>query len=75
MSLTDRTRSTARWALRTQRRIALVQVLFWPAVLGTGIAVGAVALVTWRRRRHETSPTAIATGTDTAAPAETPFAS
>ncbi|WP_137145960.1 hypothetical protein [Mycolicibacterium sp. CR10] len=35
---------------KAQRRIALVQVLFWPAVVIGGVTVGAVALLTLRRR-------------------------
>ena len=50
MSITSRTRSTTRQVAKAQRRIALVQVLFWPAVVIGGVTVGAVALLTLRRR-------------------------
>ena len=51
MSVTSRTRSAARWGLKTQRRIALIQALFWPAVVTTGVVSGGLLLAAARRRR------------------------
>ncbi len=51
MSVTSRTRSAARWSLKTQRRIALIQALFWPAVVTTGVVSGGLLLAAARRRR------------------------
>lgn len=58
MSITSRTESTTRWALKTQRRIALAQAVFWPALVGTGVVVGAVVLLVWRGRRPAPSVSA-----------------
>ncbi|PRC61683.1 hypothetical protein C6A85_07200, partial [Mycobacterium sp. ITM-2017-0098] len=51
------TRSVARQGLKVQRRIALTQALFWPAVLGTCFAVGALTLAIRRStKRDEPAP-------------------
>ena len=51
MSLARRTRSLARQGVKVQRRIALAQLLFWPAVLCAGAAGTAVAVVAVRRSK------------------------
>lgn len=57
MSIVRRTRSVARQGLKVQRRIALTQALFFPAVLVTGLAAGGVALAVWRStKRDEQTP-------------------
>jgi hypothetical protein len=40
----------ARRGIKVQRRVALAQFLFWPTLIGTGIAVGAA--VAFRRHRR-----------------------
>lgn len=60
MSITDRTRSITGTALKAQRRIALTQALFWPIVLIIAVVIGAVALLSIRRRHRPAPP---ATGT------------
>lgn len=68
MSVTGRARSLTRTGLKIQRRVALTQMLFWPAVLTTAGLVGAGVVMA---RRHAgaaasvgqppaTSPTAAA---------------
>lgn len=57
MSIIRRTRSVARQGLKVQRRVALTQALFWPAVLGAGLAVGALTLAIRRfTKRDEPAP-------------------
>lgn len=40
MSVTSKGRAAARQTIRVQRRVALVQALFWPVVVGTTLVVG-----------------------------------
>ncbi|BBX19161.1 hypothetical protein CRI77_00800 [Mycolicibacterium duvalii] len=57
MSVTGRTRSLARTGLKVQRRVALAQMLFWPAVLATAGVLGA-GVVMARRRNNQSQSTA-----------------
>jgi hypothetical protein len=56
VSVIRRTRSVARQGLKVQRRIALTQALFWPTVLATGLAVGALTLVIRRSAKRDEAP-------------------
>ncbi|MGZ8803172.1 MAG: hypothetical protein ACXWZL_11325 [Mycobacterium sp.] len=58
MSLTSRGRAAARQTIRVQRRVALAQALFWPALVGTTLAVGAVVALRIRSSRLDTESTA-----------------
>lgn len=51
MSITGRTRSLAAQGLKVQRRVAIAQALFWPAVLGAGALIAAVTVAVARSRR------------------------
>ena len=64
MSVADRTRSVARTGLKVQRRVALAQALFWPVVLGAGLAVAATGLAVARRRQTRRAEAATATVPD-----------
>jgi hypothetical protein len=44
VSVIRRTRTVAQRGLKIQRRVVLTQALFWPVVLGTGLAIGAAAV-------------------------------
>jgi hypothetical protein len=54
VSITGKTRSFARGSLKLQRRIAIAEALFWPVLLGTGVVIGMVVLVTRRLGRRPT---------------------
>ena len=60
MSTIRRGRSLARKGLKVQRRVALTQALFWPAVFGTVLTVGAVTLVVRRATRPDEPRAAVA---------------
>ncbi|MBB2990288.1 hypothetical protein FHR72_001756 [Mycolicibacterium iranicum] len=55
MSVIRRSRSLARRGLKIQRRVAIAQVLFWPALVSTGVAVGVAAAVLRRKQPGPTS--------------------
>lgn len=55
MSVTGKTRSIARRGVKVQRRIAITQALFWPALVLTGVVVGTAVLLTTRRARRQPS--------------------
>ncbi|UXA10408.1 hypothetical protein KXD97_20065 [Mycobacterium sp. SMC-8] len=57
MSVVRRGRSFIRRGAKVQRRVALVQLLFWPVLVGSGLAAGATDLAL-RRHRTATTPTA-----------------
>ncbi|MBV5243925.1 MULTISPECIES: hypothetical protein [Mycolicibacterium] len=49
MSVIRRSRSLARRGLKVQRRVALAQLLFWPALIGTAAAAGLATVISLRR--------------------------
>ncbi|GAB3229888.1 hypothetical protein [Mycolicibacterium hippocampi] len=51
MSLTSRGRAAARQTIRVQRRVALIQALLWPALIGTALVVGATVALKVRANR------------------------
>ena len=58
MSVTGKARSIARRGVKVQRRIAITQALFWPALVLTGVVVGSAVLLTTRRAHRRPSPAA-----------------
>ncbi|WNG89745.1 hypothetical protein C6A87_011690 [Mycobacterium sp. ITM-2016-00317] len=56
MSVVRRSRSLVRRGVKVQRRVALAQMLFWPLLIGGGLAAGATALAVRRRSRADTHP-------------------
>ncbi len=57
MSIARRTSSVARQGVKVHRRVVFAQALFWPALLGAGLAVGVLALAIRRSTtRNESSP-------------------
>ncbi|MDZ4235875.1 MAG: hypothetical protein U1C73_19410 [Dietzia sp.] len=75
MSVTSKGRTAARQTIRVQRRIMLVQALFWPVVVGTTLVVGVTVALRIRSNLRAPDPTpAVApppTGTESDAPAPT----
>lgn len=62
MSAVRRTRSLARKGLKVQRRVVLAQTLFWPAVLGAVLTIGAVTVAVRRATKRDEPRTALADG-------------
>lgn len=58
MSVTGKAGSIARRGVKVQRRIAITQALFWPALVLTGVVIGTAMLLTTRRANRRPSPTA-----------------
>ncbi|WP_156448399.1 hypothetical protein [Mycobacterium sp. NAZ190054] len=56
MSVARRSRSLVRRGVKVQRRIAVVQLLFWLVLIGSGLAAAAVALALRRHRLGAAPP-------------------
>ncbi|VEG54215.1 Uncharacterised protein [Mycolicibacterium aurum] len=57
MSIARRTRSVVRGGVKVQRRIVVVQALFWPTIIAAGLTIGAVAFTIRRSaKRGEPRP-------------------
>jgi hypothetical protein len=63
VSITGKTRSIARRGVTLERRIAIIQALFWPALLGIGVLIGATVLLTRRLGRGPVTSATVGTGT------------
>ena len=50
MSVTARARSAARFGVQVQRRVVIVQLLWWPTLLVAGLAIGTATVVAVKRR-------------------------
>jgi len=61
VSVTGKASSIARRGVKVQRRIAITQALFWPALVLTGVVIGTAVLLTTRRAHRRPSPTAVHT--------------
>jgi hypothetical protein len=62
VSAVRRTRSLARKGLKVQRRVVLAQALFWPAVLGGLLTIGAVTFAVRRATQPDKPGAAVADG-------------
>ena len=62
MSVTGRARSLTGKGLKIQRRVAVVQMLFWPSVAVTAMGAVGAGLLLLARRRDLTPGAATVTG-------------
>ncbi|NVN51452.1 hypothetical protein [Mycolicibacterium hippocampi] len=60
MSVTSKGRAAARQTIRVQRRIALVQALFWPTAITTALVVGVTVALRIRLLRAPAPAPAVA---------------
>ena len=74
MSVTSKGRAAARQTIRVQRRVVLVQALFWPTAITTALVVGVTVALRIRSNLRTPAPAPAVTPTPAAAGPDVPVA-